>query len=273
MLPFSVLISVYSKEKPAYLEQALTSIFTQSAVPDEIVVVKDGPLGKELESVLDIYKSKYPGFKFVLHKKNLGLGLSLRDGVLACTNELIARMDTDDVAMPDRFEKQLRYLTEHPEVSLVGSFVEEFSESLENPDSLTKLPVSHAEIVNFAKRRNPFRHMTVMFKKSAALKAGNYRHFLWFEDYDLWVRMLQTGTVAANIPEVLVKVRADKEMFARRGGFTYLVQDIKFQNFLRKSRFISLGTYVTNIAIRVMVRLMPNSLRTFIYQNFLRDKN
>lgn len=86
-----------------------------------------------------------------------------------------------------------------------------------------------------------------MFRKSAVLKAGNYRHFLWFEDYDLWVRMLQTGTVAANIPEVLVKVRADKEMFARRGGFTYLVQDIKFQNFLRDSGFISLGTYATNL--------------------------
>ncbi|WP_337740472.1 glycosyltransferase [Allisonella histaminiformans] len=106
-----------------------------------------------------MYKAEYPDFKFVVHQKNLGLGLSLRDGVLACTNELIARMDTDDIAMPDRFDKQLRYLTEHPKVAMLGSLVEEFSESPDNPDILTKLPVSHAEIVNFAKRRNPFRHM------------------------------------------------------------------------------------------------------------------
>ena len=273
MLPFSVLLSVYYKEKPVYLAQALDSILTQSILPNEIVIVKDGPLSKELEEVLDLYAAKHPIFKLVIHQKNLGLGISLRDGVLACANEFIARMDTDDIAMPDRFEKQLSYLIDHPEVSLVGSFVEEFSKSPDHPDSLTKLPVTHAEIVHFAKRRNPFRHMTVMFKKSVVLKAGNYRHFLWFEDYDLWIRMLQSGTIAANLPEVLVKVRADKEMFARRGGFTYLVQDVKFQNFLLNSNFISWYTYATNVVLRVAVRLFPNRLRALIYKNFLRDKN
>ncbi len=268
---FSVLMSVYNNEDPKFLDQALSSIMDSTVRPDEIVMVKDGFLKNELEEVLYRFQSQYPIFKFVIHKKNMGLGLALRDGLLACSHELVARMDTDDVCIPSRFEKQLCYMEEHPEIALVGTNIKEFSDSIDHPDSQTVLPAEHNEIMIFAKKRNPFRHMTVMFKKSKVLEAGNYRHFLWFEDYDLWVRMLLQGCKAANIQEFLVYVRADSRMFARRGGWKYLLQDISFQNFLLRSGFIGKLAYIKNILIRVPARLLPNRVREWIYHQFLRE--
>lgn len=268
---FSVLMSVYKNENPEFLEQALKSVVTNTVCPDEIVMVKDGPLTRELEDVFDRFQKQYPIFKFVIHEENTGLGIALRDGLLACRHELVARMDTDDVCRPSRFEKQLRYMEMHPEIALVGTNIKEFSDRIDHPDSQTILPATQEEILRFAKKRNPFRHMTVMFKKSKVLEAGNYRHFLWFEDYDLWVRMLLHGYQAANIQEFLVYVRADKNMFARRGGWKYLTQDISFQNFLLHTGFIGKFDYIKNIFIRAAVRLIPNRLREWIYRRFLRE--
>ncbi len=267
---FSVLMSVYKNENPEFLEQALRSVVTNTVCPDEIVMVKDGPLTEELEAVLRRFQNQYPILKFVIHEKNTGLGIALRDGLLACSCELVARMDTDDVCMPSRFEKQLRYMEMHPEIALAGTNIKEFSSNIDHPDSQTILPAGHEEILRFAKRRNPFRHMAVMFRKSKVLEAGNYRNFLWFEDYDLWIRMLLHGYQTANIQEFLVYVRADRNMFARRGGWKYLTQDISFQKFLLHIGFIGRLDYMKNIFIRGAVRLMPNPLRIWIYHHFLR---
>ena len=270
---FSVLISVYKKEKPEYLKTALQSIINQTLQPTEIVIVKDGLLTQELDDCIKEYEKQYPELiKIIAFKENRGLGLALRDGVVACKYDYIARMDSDDIAKPDRFAKQFQYLKQHPETALLGTWITEFSKDENKPDTLTELPCTHQEILKYAKKRNPFRHMTMVLKKEAVIKAGSYRDFLWFEDYDLWVRMLQKGYIAANIPEYLVNVRADEEMFARRGGWQYLKQDYRFQKFMLKTGFISVLEFLANILIRTAVRLIPNKMRNLFYMLFLRKK-
>lgn len=269
---FSVLMSLYKNEKPEYLREALDSVLNQTLLPDEIVIVEDGPLTEELNAVLKEYKEKNSSIRLIPFAKNRGLGLALRDGIVECKNEWIARMDTDDICNPERFEKQLAYLENHKDIVLLGTCIKEFSTWPENPDSVTALPCNHIEILKFAKKRNPFRHMTIFFKKSAVLDSGNYRDFLWFEDYDLWVRMLQKGYKAANLPEYLVNVRADSDMFARRGGWKYLKQDLSFQKFLHSTGYISWTNYIYNCLVRMVVRLMPNKMRTLFYKLALRDK-
>lgn len=271
-LKFSVLLSVYKNEKPEYLRTALQSIAAQTLKADEIVIVKDGTLTEKLDSVIDEFAAKQQNVKVLPYAKNRGLGLALRDGVLACDNEYIARMDTDDIALSERFAKQMKFFETHSDIALLGSWIMEFSQDVDKPDTLTKLPCSHEEILKYAKRRNPFRHMTVVFKKSAVLDSGNYRDFLWFEDYDLWVRMLQKGYKGANLPEVLVNVRAGDEMFARRGGWRYLKQEVRFQRDMYGAGFICLGMYVTNCITRSLLRLSLNGLRKRIYRFLLRER-
>ena len=268
---FSVLMSVYKNEKAEYLDMALQSMVKQTLLPSEIVVVEDGLLTDELDACLNSYEENYPKlFRRIAYRENRGLGLALRDGVLACRYEYIARMDTDDIAAPVRFARQFAYLAEHPQIALLGSWIKEFSIDPTRPDTVTDLPTGHEDITEYAKTRNPFRHMTVVFKKTAALESGNYRDFLWFEDYDLWVRMLQKGHQTANLPEHLVSVRAGDEMFARRGGWRYLKQEIKFQRFLWKIGFISIFDFSLNVVRRSVVRLLPNRVRVWLYREFLR---
>ncbi|MDO4922244.1 MAG: glycosyltransferase [Phascolarctobacterium sp.] len=270
MLKFSVLLSVYKNEKPEYLRLALQSIAAQTLQPDEIVIVKDGGLTQALDAVIDDFAAKQQNVRVLPFAQNRGLGLALRDGVTACTHEYIARMDTDDIALPDRFARQMAYLAKHHDIALLGGWITEFSQDADKPDTITKLPCAHEAILSYAKKRNPFRHMTVVFKKSAVITSGNYRDFLWFEDYDLWVRILQQGYKVANMPEVLVNVRAGEEMFARRGGWRYLKQDLAFQKNLHESDFINVYQYIKNVLIRSAMRLIPNFLRVAIYKNLLR---
>lgn len=273
MIAFSVLLSVYEKENPIYLYLALKSITKQTLKPNEIVIVKDGRLTLALDRCINEFQERYPDLvKIISFDVNRGLGSALCDGVLECSNEYIARMDADDIAVETRFELQMQYLEKHPEIALVGSWIKEFSADSDVPDSVTQLPCRCKEIKKFAETRNPFRHMTVIFKKSAVLSSGNYRDFLWFEDYDLWVRMLSKGYKAANIPEYLVNVRAEEDMFARRGGLKYLKQDVKFQLNLLDMDFIDHKRFVLNILIRSFIRIVPNSLRVFVYKKLLRRK-
>lgn len=265
-------MSLYKNEHSDWFRQALDSILNQTVKPDEIVIVKDGLLTSDLENVLKEYLGKYSCINVLPFEENRGLGLALRDGVLACKNEWIARMDTDDISHPKRFEKQLAYIEQHEDISLLGAAIEEFSFDYNIPDSRTILPLKHDDIVKFAKKRNPFRHMTVIFNRNAVLNSGNYRHFLWFEDYDLWVRLILAGYKTANLPDVLVSVRADESMFSRRGGFKYLLQDLKFQIFIYKRNFINILEFLVNIITRGVVRLLPNNVRIYIYKIFLRNR-
>lgn len=226
-MQYSVLMSVYVKEKPEYLEKSLESMAAQTVLPSEIVLIEDGPLTPELYEVIERFKQKNSFLRTVPLKKNVGLGNALNIGVEKCKNELIARMDTDDIAKPDRCEKQLKAFEDDPELDICGTFIEEFEGDIDNIVSVRRLPCSHEEILSFAKKRNPFNHMTVMFKKDAVLKAGNYREINLFEDYYLWTRMLVNGAKAHNVGESLVYARVGSDMMKRRGGFNYWKKIVK----------------------------------------------
>lgn len=181
-------------------------------------------------------------------------------------------MDTDDICCTKRFEKQIEFFENHPMVSVVGSYVDEFLKDPRYPYSQAVFPTDDEAIRKFAKRRNPLKHPTVMFRKSAVIKSGNYRHFLWFEDYDLCIRMLLSGFRMANIPEILLHYRADSNLYTRRGGLSYLKQEVRFQRFMLHSNFINIRQFVFNCSARSVVRLMPNGLRKRFYKTFLRSK-
>lgn len=267
---FSVLLSVYYKEVPAFLEQALISIINQTLQPNEIIIVKDGELTNELEKILYEYSHKYPFIKIVSLSENQGLGRALNEGLKHCSNDLVARMDTDDIAKKNRFEKQITTFKENPNLDIIGTWIDEFEDNPQNIISTRKLPKTHEDIYKYAKKRNPINHPTVMFKKRAVQEAGGYQHFPLFEDYYLWVRMLLNGAKFYNLQESLLFFRFSPDMFKRRGGLKYACTEAKFQWKLHKLGFISLTKTCINIAIRFSTRIIPNNLRGWIYKNILR---
>lgn len=264
---FSVLISIYHKENPQYFEEALESVLNQTLPPDEVVIVEDGPIGEGLESVVKKASRRLKErLKVVKLKTNRGLGVALQEGLLACTYPIVARMDADDIALPERFEKECRYLDEHPDTDLVGGWIAEFSESPEKIDAIRKVPTTHSEILAFSRFRNPMNHMTVMFRKDAVLDVGGYRSFPGFEDYHLWVRMLKSGKRMANLDEVLVYARTGSGMIKRRRGTEYALQDWRLQRYFYKIGHIGLARFAGNVTLRVLPRLMPEGLTRVIYR-------
>lgn len=264
-------MSVYYKEKPEYLQLALESIINQTVKPNEIVLVEDGKLTNELQAVITDQLQKYPAiFKTYTLKQNQGLGKALNFGMQKCSNEFIARMDTDDIAEPNRFELQIKEFEKDEELMLCGGQIAEFAD---NPNEITgyrNVPLKHNEILSFAKKRNPFNHMTVMLKKQAVQSVGSYMDMPYFEDYWLWVRILKAGYKAKNIDQVLVKVRAGQDMIARRGGLNYAKFIIRFEKALHSIGIINLAEMIGYITLRSMVAIIPESFRVIIYKNKLR---
>ena len=271
-LRFSVLMSVYYKENPSWFKTALDSVINQTLQPNEIVLIEDGKLTDELYKVIEEYKNHYPNlFKIIPLEKNSGLGEALRVGVLNCSNELIARMDTDDIARNDRFEKQIEFLKEHTDIDLVGSWISEFETNPEEIISYRQLPTEPDDIYKFGQFRCPVNHMTVMYKKDAVLKVGNYQTFKNIEDYYLWARMLKNGAKFANIPECLVNVRAGNAMFARRANLTYFfTSEFPLHTELYKMHYISLVQYLRNITSKFLLRVIPQWAMAIVYIKFLR---
>ena len=264
-------MSVYYKEKPEYLQLALESVINQTVKPNEIVLVQDGKLTNELQAVITEYLQKYPDiFKTCALQQNRGLGKALNFGMKKCSNELIARMDTDDIAELNRFELQIKEFKQDKELMLCGGQIAEFADNPTEITSYRNVPLKNNEILNFAKKRNPFNHMTVMFKKQAVQSVGGYLDMPYFEDYWLWARMLKTGYKVKNINQVLVKVRAGQDMIARRGGLNYVKCIFKFEKALHSIGIINLAEMIGYITLRCMVSVMPESLRLMIYRWKLR---
>lgn len=255
-------------ENPHNLRLSLDSIYTQTIIPNEVILIKDGPLPDDLNSIIREYQTKYTNFKDIQLKENLGLGRALNEGLKHCSYDLIARMDTDDIAKPDRFEKQIKTFKNDPSIDVCSSWIDEFEDSTENILAIKKLPKHHDEISKYAKHRCPINHPAVMYKKSAVLSAGGYSGFP--EDYCLWIKMLMNGAKFHNIQESLLFFRFSREVIKRRGGWNYAKSDVKSQYSFYKMGFISFSTLIYNIFIRVSVRLMPNQFRSYIYLNKLR---
>lgn len=266
---FSVLMSVYSREKPKYLAAALESLMNQTLPADEIILIEDGPIGAELEGVIDNYREICPYLHTFRFQENVQLGRALAKGVELCSNELIARMDTDDIAVLDRFELQYDYMQSHPEVTVCGGWMEEFNDA-GTYSKVKQMPECDEEIRKYAKYRNPLNHMTVMFRRQNVLLAGNYRHFPYLEDYDLWSRMLMQPGKFHNIPVTLVRMRNNDNVYERRGGFPYFRQYAGLRRVQRKIGLTNRREYVMANILTLGITLQPTFLRKFIYQKILR---
>lgn len=270
---YSVLMSVYYKEKPEWLEYSIKSMLNQTIFPTEFVLVKDGPLTSELEDIINKFKKEYPKlFNILQLEKNQGLGPALRIGVENCKCDYIARMDSDDYSCPDRIEKQYQIIKNNPDIGIIGTNVDEFEGNINNVNCHVILPKKHIDIVKFSKRRCPFRHPSIILKKDEVLKAGNYRKFYLCEDYDLYVRMIREGCICYNVQESLVFMRIGKDFYKRRGGWKYMKTILKFKNEQFKIGYFSLKDYLASTIPHIIVCLMPNFLRDYVYRNFLRKK-
>lgn len=273
MTRFSIITSVYKNDKPEFVWVALDSMLVhQSVKPDEIVLVQDGPVPGELSAVLTEYEEKYPEVMHVIRlEKNGGLGNALKLGVENAKYDLCARMDSDDICLPDRFEKQLAYLEAHPECDIVGGQMTEFIDSPDNIIGRREVPLSNEDIYQFMKSRCALNHVTVMFRKEAVLKVGNYQDWFWNEDYYLWVRMMMNHCVFANIPDVAVNVRSGADQYARRGGKKYFDSEIGIKKLMLKNGMITRKEYIINYVERFIIQLMlPNSVRGWVFRTFAR---
>ncbi len=272
-MPVSLLMSLYIKESPEYLKAALDSVSAQESYPQQVVIVLDGPISAGHRQVLDRFIREYPGnVKTVPLTQNQGLGAALAIGVEACDHELIARMDTDDIMTSDRITKEYEQFFSNSALGIVGSNICEFSGTTTNVLGYRRVPERDAEIREFSKKRNPFNHMTVMYKKAEVLKAGNYRPLPGFEDYFLWVRMLKQGTVGYNIQENLVFARTGEDMYARRGGMKYLLPGLKARKMIYQAGLGQLSDFLFVSAVHILVSLMPNKLRGYFYERKLRNQ-
>ena len=269
---FSVLMAVYKKEQPLFFKEALRSVFEQSLIPNEVVLVKDGPLTEELEQIIVDFSSKNEQLKVITLEKNQGLGEALRIGLNACSFDLVARMDSDDICKPYRFEKQIAFLKEHKEITIVGSWIEEVSDGKEEIEAIRELPQEDKQLKIFMKWRNPFNHMTVMFRKKDILAVGGYQPFYLLEDYYLWNRLANANYYFANIGESLLWARGGYTMLERRGGWKYVVSESKLLKFMYRSGRINIVEFGANLMMKSIIRLIGKHLRHTIYTFFLRKK-
>ena len=272
-MDFSVCTSVYKNDNPDYVRVALDSMLVkQSVKPDEIVLVQDGPVPEELAVVLSDYEAKYPNVMHVIRlEKNGGLGNALKLGVENAKYETIARMDSDDICLSDRFEKQLVFLEAHPECDIVGGQMTEFIGDPDNVVGRRDVPLTNDAIYKYMKSRCALNHVTVMFRKESVLKVGNYQDWFWNEDYYLWVRMMMAKCHFANIPDVVVNVRSGEDQYARRGGKKYFDSEIGIKKLMLENGMISKTDYCVNYVERLIIQLLlPNKVRGWVFRQFAR---
>lgn len=271
-IKFSVLLSVYKNEKSSYLKEAFESIYkNQTLKPDEIILVEDGPLTSDLEKTITELKNELGDIlKIIKIKENVGLGNALKIGMKYCNNEYIARMDTDDISKFDRFEKQINYLKNNPTVDVLGTYMYEFENNIENIVSLKTAPQNNFK--KYMKRRDPVNHATVILKKSKVIEAGGYLDMLYNEDTYLWARMLNKNFNFKNIQEPLLYVRVSESFYKRRGGKEFFKIEYQLQKELYRLQITNKIDFIFNLLAKSTFRIIPNSLRKIIYLRVLREK-
>lgn len=272
---FSVVTSVYRNDKPEFVRVALDSMLVEQTLkPSEIVLVRDGSVPVDLERLLFEYEAKYSDVMHIIRlDKNGGLGNALKLGVENATYSLVARMDSDDICLPKRFEKQVAYMAERQECDILGGQMTEFIGEPTNVVGKRVVPESNEAIYEYMKSRCALNHVTVMFRKDTILKVGNYQDWFWNEDYYLWVRMMMNKCVFANLSDVLVNVRSGEDQYARRGGMKYFKSEEGIQRLMLDNKLINRYEYSVNVAKRLIVQLLlPNWLRGWVFRTFARKK-
>ena len=269
---FSVLLSVYSKEQGHFFDAALDSILIhQTRKPDELVLICDGPLTEELDAVVEKYTVLFPDIVKVYRlETNQGLGAALNYGLSKSSYEWIARADSDDICVENRFETQIAYLQEHPEIDIVSGYIEEFRENPQTPERLKTLPTQHSDIAKMAKKRNPINHMAVMFRKAAIMDAGSYLPLPYVEDYYLWVRAIAHGAKLANIGQILVHVRIGNGMEARRGNTQQIAGWYVINCFMLQHCMVNYFSFFVNMISICIFVYTPAKFKSLLYKFFLR---
>lgn len=270
-MPFSVLMSVYHKDNPQWLKEAIESVLNNTVKPNEIVVAVDGPIGNDLKNVLHEYERNIPDFRNVFLPENKGRGEALNKVLPMCKYDLVALMDADDINLPTRFELQLKEFENNPNLTIVGGYIQEFDSQTNEEISIRKVPLEDTQIKRYCKTRSPFNNVTVMFKKEDVLKVGNYQAFYQMEDYYLWIRLVKANFKMKNFSEILVNVRVDTKMFARRGGYKYFKSNKEVLKQMLKMKVINYPYYLFNVLVRFVTQvLMPNNIRSLFYKKVLR---
>ena len=269
-MEFSVLMTVYDKEKPYNLRKSLLTSYQQTIKPTEIILVCDGELTQELYDEIERIKSEIPILKVYQLDTNVGSGPASRFGVEKCNTDLIARMDSDDYSVETRFEKQIKAFEENPNLVMVGTNILEKNTEF---TALKTVPKKTEEIREYSKFRNPFNNPSSMMKKEYILKVGNYRKFRYLEDYDLTMRLIHDNPTKdfLNIQEPLVVMQTDDSSYLRRGGLLYVKTEFFLQVDFYKRGYLTKLELCRNIFVRNIVRVMPNSVRKLIYKKKMRE--
>lgn len=268
----SVLMSTYKNDNPEYISIAIDSMLQQTLKPDEIIIVADGPLPRDNYLLLEKYRKKHNEIKLIRLKNNVGLGLALKAGLEKCKNDIVARMDSDDISEPDRLEKEYKALVRQ-QVDIVGSNIAEFIDSPNNVISRRIVPEKDIDIKKYLKTRCPMNHVTVLFYKTAVTECGGYEDFKFNEDYILWIKMFENNKKFYNIQEDLVKVRIGKDMFKRRGGRAYCSSELAIQKYLHNHNIINTRLYLLNSIKRITMQIiLPNKIREIVYKTIARGR-
>lgn len=271
-IKFSVSMCVYGRDNARWFETAIESVLNQTLPPNEIVLVVDGPVPHDLNAV--IFKlEENDTFKVIRLETNQGHGIARKTGLDNCTNELVAIMDADDICTRNRFEKQIEAFHDYPDSDIVGGMITEFIDTPDNVVGKRIVPLEDSEIKEYMQRRCPMNLVTVMFKKSSIEKVGGFIDWYCEEDYYLWLRMALANMKFRNVDDVLVNVRVGKEMYQRRGGVKYFKSEAKLQKYMLDNKIIGFPRYLISVIERLILQvLMPNKMRSFIFQKLARSK-
>lgn len=269
---FSVSMCVYKKDNPDHFKTAVESILNQTMPPSEVVLVVDGPVPPELNTIIEEFEAN-PLFNVIRLPVNSGHGNARRIGLESCTNELVALMDADDISVPDRFQKQINVFNNNPSLAIVGGNISEFVNDPLQIVAYRKVPKEDKDIKRYMKKRCPMNQVTVMFSKSKIEDAGGYLDWYCNEDYYLWVRLSLKGYQFANVEDILVNCRIGEDLYRRRGGWRYFKSEAKLQRYMLKNKIISFFDFLINVAKRFIVQvLMPNRLRGWVFQKMARER-
>ena len=267
---YSVLLTVYKSDNPEYFRLSLESMINQTVQSNDIVVVKDGPVPEKIETIINELRKEHPEIHPLQLEKNVGLGLALNEGLKACKNELIARMDSDDISMLRRCEKQIAMFEADPSLDIVGCPVKEFVGTIENIVGKRDVPLENDAIHKFNKRRDAFNHPTVMYRKSKVMKYGPYGNYRKNQDTDLWIKLLSNGCKAANCPEYLLMFRFDEETYKKRKSWINTKLLIEIRKKAWRRGYCSFTDYMFVTCAQLGIYFLPEGFQKFIYTKLLR---
>ena len=269
---YSVLMSVYINDVRDWVKEAIESMLNQTVRTNDFVVICDGQVKKEVDDLLSDYENRLPDIFHVYRKdQNEGLGPTLAFGITKCKNELVARMDADDISKIDRCEKELSFFASNPQLDVVGCWEDEFENLPENRIAIHKVPTGVSNVYSSMKRRCSLLHPTVIYKKSSVIQCGNYHDVRLFEDYDLFMRMIvECEMLGDNVPESLYLMRVNDDFYRRRGGWKYMRTVVSFKKEQYKKKHISFKDYFVSKTAHVIVCLLPNRVRKWFYLKMLR---